>query len=947
MAMFRKLQTGMGLLCLSLAALTGAAQTANTTVPSYSSPFQYGVNGAYAGNNWTDETLAKAASNAGVNSIRVGLYDFFLEQYGTTIRKPTFDYYSSTLHFSDNIVFLNGAADDHVDKTVYPGCSQHSLVFKNIYQPIWITDASGKKVVNPQNYYAQYVYNVAANYGGSVKFFEVWNEPDFTYGSNGYAQKGTPGNWFDNAPQASDLTNLYAPVYYYIRMLHIAYEVIKSVNPNSMVATGGLGYSSFLDVLLRYTDNPDNGKVSAEYPVTGGAYFDVLSFHSYPFYELGNWSNTANGMVYTRHSDGNTDRFLVDMHMFTNVLNQYQYNGSKYPAKYYICTETNIPSLTNPANAGQYGTPELQRNYIIKTLVQAQVNNVKQLYLYALDNGSGASPMNPNDYMGLYTQLAPVSPGQEKLTDEGIAFQTTSAQLHGLTYDPGLTNSLGLTSKVSGAVFSGILNGVSTHTLVLWARTTIDQSEAANATFSIPASMNLGSSLKEYAWNAGKSATNFTSVNPASIALTGAPVFLVSTGSVTKPVASVVASAGVPQTITLPVSSVNLNAAASTASNTTISSYAWKQVQGPSAATLSNINTASAKASNLKQGNYTMQVKVADNSGHADSSQVSISVNADTTTPPPPPPPSTGSVTANAGPAVTITLPINYVKLDGTASTATNTTIASYLWTQVSGPNQAAIQFPTIATPTLWALQQGNFVFNLVVTDTQGHSSSSNVSVTVNGPAVPAPSAISVSANAGPDRTITLPMNYTQLDGTQSTATGTTISGYTWTQISGPNSAAIQFPNGSKATLWALQQGSFVFQLTVTDGNGHSSSANVDVTVNGPGLGSVANDANQATQFSGQLSSGNGISDPVSSPGYSLYPNPATSRMNLIAAYNQTGPTSLEVYSVTGKRISSQSVSKNGSYLNQQLDVSGLLPGVYILKIITGNTMKSVNFIKN
>lgn len=1087
----------LGILCFLLAIQTTFGQnTANNAVSAYNSPFQYGVNGAYAGNNWNDNTLAKIASNAGSNSIRVGLYDYFLEQYGNNVRTSTFNYYTNTLHFSDNIVFLNGAANDHVDMTTYPGCSQHSLVFKNVYLPIWNVDANGNKTVNPDNYYAQYVANVVANYGSNIKFYEIWNEPDFTYGSNGYAAKGAAGNWFDNAPAASDLTNLQAPVFYYIRMLHIAYEVIKSMSPNSMVATGGLGYSSFLDVLLRYTDNPDNGKVTSAYPLTGGAYFDVLSFHSYPFYELAQWSNAQGKMVYTRHSDGNADRFLVDKQAFNTVLSNYQYDGSKYPAKYFICTESNVPSRSDPNNPGQYGTPEMQRNFVIKALVSAQVNGVKQMYLYALDNGPGNTPVNENDFMGIYNYLAPVSPGQETLTDEGTAYKTVSNQLRGLGYDASATATLKLPATAGGAVFSGLQNGVQTQKIVVWARTTVDESESGSATITLPASS--GSAFKQFAWNAGSDTTAYVRISGNTINLTTAPVFLVSSAAAPA-LASLKANSGQAATITLPASTITLDGSASTATNTTITSWTWKEVTG-AVSSIQSAGSAKTTVSGLKQGTYSYQLNIADNSGHKDSAQVTITVNAAATT---------GTVLANAGQNQSLLAPTNATNLDGSASSATNTTISTWLWKQLSGPSNVIFQTPgasktiltgmitgkyvfmlrasdpnnirdsasvtvvvnpstssagvtayagtnqTITAPattasldgtgstgqnttiTSWTwtqlhgpgyatfstttsartslsqLEPGNYVFQLKVSDNSAHIDSSQVSITVN--AASGSSTASLKANAGTNQTIISPTDTTTLVGTASNVTNTTITSYRWKQLQGPSGIIWASTTSINTKIAGLQTAMYVFELIIADNSGHRDSslvtinvingaadnssslvtahAGVDQTINLPvntvsldGSGSVGNAAlsynwkqvsgpasaaissNQAVSTSAtSLVAGmytfelnvrtvSGSKDsaqvkvnvlPATSSSFSLYPNPAVSTTTLALNYKQTGPTLVQVYTTSGVLVMSYNLNKPSAYLTQTYNVSSLATGVYIIRIQTGATVKSMNFIKN
>ncbi|OUJ69900.1 FG-GAP-like repeat-containing protein [Hymenobacter crusticola] len=87
---------------------------------------------------------------------------------------------------------------------------------------------------------------------------------------------------------------------------------------------------------------------------------------------------------------------------------------------------------------------------------------------------------------------------------------------------------------------------------------------------------------------------------------------------------------------------------------------------------------------------------------------------------------------ANAGASKTITLPTNTTTLAGSGTDADGT-IASYQWTQVSGPNTATFSNATVAQPTVSNLVAGTYVFSLVVTDNLGlASAAAQTTVTVN-----------------------------------------------------------------------------------------------------------------------------------------------------------------------------------------------------------------------
>ena len=79
-------------------------------------------------------------------------------------------------------------------------------------------------------------------------------------------------------------------------------------------------------------------------------------------------------------------------------------------------------------------------------------------------------------------------------------------------------------------------------------------------------------------------------------------------------------------------------------------------------------------------------------------------------------------------------------------------------------------------------------------------------------------------ANAGVNRSVTLPANQLVLSGTGTDADGTVVA-YRWQQISGPNVATFSSFNVATPTISALVMGSYVFSLVVTDDQGANSVA--------------------------------------------------------------------------------------------------------------------------
>lgn len=186
-----------------------------------------------------------------------------------------------------------------------------------------------------------------------------------------------------------------------------------------------------------------------------------------------------------------------------------------------------------------------------------------------------------------------------------------------------------------------------------------------------------------------------------------------------------VAKAGVDQSITLPINSVTLDGSRSYDPNGSIKSYLWTKEVGP-AATITSSTAAKTTVTGLTGGEYRFKLKVTDNSGNTGTDTVHVSVKGSSTTPPP----GNQAPVVNAGVAQTITLPISSVTLNGSATDADGT-IASYLWTKVSGTG-GVITSPTVKTTTVTGLTAGSYVFNLKATDNAGASGNKTVTVTVN-----------------------------------------------------------------------------------------------------------------------------------------------------------------------------------------------------------------------
>jgi endoglucanase Acf2 len=92
------------------------------------------------------------------------------------------------------------------------------------------------------------------------------------------------------------------------------------------------------------------------------------------------------------------------------------------------------------------------------------------------------------------------------------------------------------------------------------------------------------------------------------------------------------------------------------------------------------------------------------------------------------------------------------------------------------------------------------------------------------------PSNVAPTANAGADKSVTLPTNSVVINGSGSDSDGT-ISSYAWTRISGPNTPTLTNANTANLTASGLIAGTYVFRLTVTDNGGATGTDDVNVVV--------------------------------------------------------------------------------------------------------------------
>ena len=420
-----------------------------------------------------------------------------------------------------------------------------------------------------------------------------------------------------------------------------------------------------------------------------------------------------------------------------------------------------------------------------------------------------------------------------------------------------------------------------------------------------------------------------------------------------------VVSAGSGQTVTLPTSSVNLKGTAKAGGTAAVSSSSWTQVSGPNTATIAGIvqsllskvtglltvvtggtDTVSTTVSGLVAGTYVFKLAASDNDGLSSSATVTIVVNAASGTSTPP--------TVSAGKGQSITLPASSVTLAGTATGNGGATIKGLSWKEMSGPATATISSPaSLSTAVTGMSVAGSYVFTLTATDNNGKTANASATVTVAAASKAVVTATTVSS--GSNQTVTLPTSAATLTGTATAGSGKAISGYNWQLVGGPG--WVKFANewAASTTVSGLVAGKYSFTLSVTDNSGAVTvSSAVTVTVNAAGKTSTTQSA-----VTGLATGVNDSTAGVDSThaglvmATRLYPNPVHDLLNIRVNNAVTGKVAISIFNMVGNRVRGLELEKDGWSLETAVDVSRLPPGVYMIEILNGPNLRTVQkFIK-
>lgn len=230
---------------------------------------------------------------------------------------------------------------------------------------------------NPDNYYADYLFDMVTRFKGKIQYWQIWNEPDFPSGD---LMAGTTGSTGGTRYWTGSVED-------YVRLLKVSHVLVRGIDPAAKITLGGLGHESYLKAVL----------------ARGGApYFDVVDFHAY-----GSDKTSSNGVL---TSDWG---FLGRYRAMKRVLAEAGVSG-----KTFACSETGMSA----------DKPSEQASYVLKLFATAIAQGDIRLVQWAVFTNPG------HDNIGLVDQET-----LSKKTQGYLAYQVATRQLTGARLDSTLS----------------------------------------------------------------------------------------------------------------------------------------------------------------------------------------------------------------------------------------------------------------------------------------------------------------------------------------------------------------------------------------------------------------------------------------------------------------------------------------------------------------------------
>lgn len=328
--------------------------------------------------------------------------------------------------------------------------------------------------------------------------------------------------------------------------------------------------------------------------------------------------------------------------------------------------------------------------------------------------------------------------------------------------------------------------------------------------------------------------------------------------------------------------------------------YLWTKQSGPGNITFGTSTAQDTTITADQDGTYVIQLMVTDAAGNSTTS--TFTLVWDTVVP-----------TVNAGSNT------SKKALFTTTATASDPSpssgIASYLWTQVSGPGTITFGTSDALNTTITTSQDGAYVIRLTVTDIAGNTNNSQF--ILNWDTV----APTVDAGANQIKNATFTQTGTASDAAPSSG-GLT---YVWSKVSGPGTVTFGSVNNLATTISTNADGNYVIRLTVTDAAGNFTSSNFtltwDVTVptgswNTPASGSTVS-GNVTLNAAAQDANGIALVE------FAYKRNDGVDTFHITGNIWDTNALALDSYTL---RITITDNAGNVTIIDQNVDVATVIP---------------------
>jgi len=374
-----------------------------------------------------------------------------------------------------------------------------------------------------------------------------------------------------------------------------------------------------------------------------------------------------------------------------------------------------------------------------------------------------------------------------------------------------------------------------------------------------------------------------------------------------------VSNAGPDETITLPTSTIWLDASASTGS---IVQYYWYEVQGPVQVSIANPVLPLLTVDGLTiPGKYIFGLQVKDNNGAITNSYKTVTVN----------------------PAIPVC--VSYISPASGSTVATQTT-ATLSWQASPGASSYDIYFgengsiglvggTTGLSYSLESLTAGRTYIWAVVPKNISGANTACTNNTATFTMAPLGHVPGVS-NAGPDVTITLPTSSLWLDASASTGS---IVQYYWYQVQGPVKATIVNPVLPLVSADGLTTpGKYIFGLQVKDNNGALTYSYKTVTVNAATTARMMDALPDATSASISKAAGNSSLPSISAE---ISPNPIISGKQAILQINSSkaGRAVVNIVNSNGAIVGTKKLNLVAGINTSTVSIAGLAQGFHVISI--------------